>query len=54
MKRERLRCVSMSTRFAATIKSLSDKQYQALYGKSLDFVLAFVPIEPAFMLAVWG
>jgi DNA recombination protein RmuC len=36
------------------IKSLSDKQYQALYGKSLDFVLAFVPIEPAFMLAVWG
>ncbi|CAJ4118233.1 DNA recombination protein rmuC [Burkholderia pseudomallei] len=34
------------------IKSLSDKQYQALYGKSLDFVLAFVPIEPAFMLAV--
>ena len=34
------------------IKSLSDKQYQAVYGKSLDFVLAFVPIEPAFMLAV--
>ncbi|MFL9986701.1 DNA recombination protein RmuC [Paraburkholderia sediminicola] len=34
------------------IKSLSDKQYQALYGRSLDFVLAFVPIEPAFMLAV--
>lgn len=34
------------------IKALSDKQYQALYGKSLDFVLAFVPIEPAFMLAV--
>ncbi|MFM0232153.1 DNA recombination protein RmuC [Paraburkholderia sediminicola] len=34
------------------IKSLSDKQYQTLYGRSLDFVLAFVPIEPAFMLAV--
>ena len=34
------------------IKSLSDKQYQALYGRSLDFVLAFIPIEPAFMLAV--
>ncbi|MDR5750203.1 MULTISPECIES: DNA recombination protein RmuC [unclassified Caballeronia] len=34
------------------IKSLSDKQYHALYGKSLDFVLAFVPIEPAFMLAI--
>jgi DNA recombination protein RmuC len=35
------------------IKGLSSKQYQALYGlKSLDFVLMFVPIEPAFMLAV--
>ncbi|WP_244814162.1 DNA recombination protein RmuC [Caballeronia sp. Lep1P3] len=34
------------------IKSLSDKKYHDLYGKSLDFVLAFVPIEPAFMLAV--
>jgi DNA recombination protein RmuC len=34
------------------IRSLSDKQYHALYGKSLDFVLAFVPIEPAFMLAI--
>ena len=35
------------------IRSLSEKRYQALYGiKSPDFVLAFVPIEPAFMLAV--
>lgn len=35
------------------IKGLSDKQYHALYGlQSLDFVLAFVPVEPAFMLAV--
>jgi len=35
------------------IKGLSDRNYQALYGlKSLDFVLMFVPIEPAFMLAV--
>ena len=35
------------------IKGLSDKNYQDLYGlKSLDFVLMFVPIEPAFMLAV--
>ena len=35
------------------IKGLSEKNYQALYGlKSLDFVLMFVPIEPAFMLAV--
>jgi DNA recombination protein RmuC len=37
----------------AHIKGLSEKQYHALYGlQSLDFVLAFVPVEPAFMLAV--
>lgn len=37
----------------AHIRGLSDKNYQALYGlKSLDFVLMFVPIEPAFMLSV--
>ncbi len=35
------------------IKGLSEKNYQDLYGlKSLDFVLMFIPIEPAFMLAV--
>jgi DNA anti-recombination protein RmuC len=35
------------------IKGLSGKNYQSLYGfNSLDFVLLFVPIEPAFMLAV--
>ena len=35
------------------IKGLSGKNYQNLYRlKSLDFVLMFVPIEPAFMLAV--
>ena len=35
------------------IKGLSDKNYQDLYGlKSLDFVLMFVPIEPAFLLAL--
>jgi DNA recombination protein RmuC len=35
------------------IRSLSEKRYQDLYGiKSPDFVLAFIPIEPAFMLAV--
>jgi DNA recombination protein RmuC len=34
------------------IRSLAAKNYQTLYGlKSLDFVLMFVPIEPAFMLA---
>jgi DNA recombination protein RmuC len=37
------------------MKDLSAKNYQALYGfKSLDFVLLFVPIEPAFMAAVTG
>lgn len=35
------------------IRTLAAKNYQGLYGlKSLDFVLMFVPIEPAFMLAV--
>ncbi|MEQ1802442.1 MAG: DNA recombination protein RmuC [Gammaproteobacteria bacterium] len=35
------------------IKGLSEKNYPALYGiESLDFVLMFVPLEPAFMLAV--
>jgi DNA recombination protein RmuC len=34
------------------IRGLSEKNYQALHGlKSLDFVLMFVPVEPAFMLA---
>ena len=37
----------------AHVKGLSDKRYQALYGlKSLDMVVMFVPIEPAFMLAI--
>ncbi len=34
------------------IRQLSDKRYQRLYGESLDFVIMFVPIEPAFMTAV--
>jgi DNA recombination protein RmuC len=35
------------------VKGLSDKNYQHLYQiGSLDFVLLFVPIEPAFSLAV--
>jgi len=35
------------------IKGLSDKNYQDLYGlKSLDFVLMFIPIEPAFLAAM--
>lgn len=37
----------------AHIKSLSERNYQTLYGlRSLDFVIMFVPIEPAFMLAI--
>jgi DNA recombination protein RmuC len=37
----------------AHLRGLSDKHYQQLYGlQSLDFVLMFMPVEPAFMLAV--
>jgi DNA recombination protein RmuC len=35
------------------IRSLAEKNYQTLYGlNSLDFVIMFLPIEPAFMLAI--
>jgi DNA recombination protein RmuC len=35
------------------VKELSEKSYQELYAlKSLDFVVLFVPVEPAFMLAI--
>ncbi len=35
------------------IKGLSDKNYQDIHGvRSLDFVLMFIPVEPAFMLAI--
>ena len=35
------------------IKDLSDKKYQNLFDEgSLDFVLMFIPIEPAFSLAI--
>lgn len=37
----------------AHIRELSEKNYQQLYRlKSLDFVLMFIPVEPAFMLAI--
>lgn len=37
----------------AHVRELADKNYQQLYGfKSLDFVLMFIPVEPAFMLAI--
>jgi len=39
--------------FRTHIKDLSEKNYPALYGlESLDFVLMFVPVEPAFMAAL--
>ena len=35
------------------LRGLSDRRYQDLYGiRSPDFVIGFVPVEPAFMLAV--
>ncbi len=37
----------------AHLRSLSERDYTSLYGlTSLDFVIMFVPIEPAFMLAI--
>ncbi len=37
----------------AHIKELSEKNYQGLYDlKTLDFTIMFVPVEPAFMLAI--
>lgn len=37
----------------AHIKGLSEKNYQNLYGvEGLDFVLMFIPVEPAFSIAV--
>ena len=37
------------------IKSLSDKEYQNhLAGSNLDYVMMFVPIEPAYLLALQG
>lgn len=41
------------TSIRAHIKGLSEKRYQTLYDlKSLDFVVMFVPLEPAFTVAV--
>jgi DNA recombination protein RmuC len=51
---ERLRCVKEHVISVRNhVKQLSEKKYQQLYGiKSLDFVLLFIPVEPAFALAV--
>jgi DNA recombination protein RmuC len=41
------------TSIRSHLKALSTKNYEALYGlKSTDFVLMFMPIEPAFALAI--
>lgn len=41
------------TSIRAHVKGLSDKNYQLIHGdKSPDFVLLFIPIEPAFALAL--
>lgn len=36
----------------AHIRGLSEKRYETAYAASLDFVVLFVPIEPAFLMAV--
>jgi DNA recombination protein RmuC len=37
----------------AQLRGLAERNYQTLYGlNSLDFVIMFLPIEPAFMLAI--
>lgn len=39
------------TSIRAHVNTLSDKNYQQLFAESPDFVLMFIPIEPAFSLA---
>jgi DNA recombination protein RmuC len=34
------------------LKSLSEKKYQALSDNGLDFIIMFIPIEPAYILAI--
>src|SRR3984957_2871534 len=44
---------SHSSSVRTHIRGLAEKNYQALYDlNSLDFVIMFLPIEPAFMLAI--
>lgn len=44
---------NMSILCAATIKGLGAKDYQDLKGlRTLDYVLMFIPVEPAFLLAI--
>lgn len=42
------------TSIRSHVRGLGEKRYDLLYDTSLDFVVLFVPIEPAFMLAVNG
>lgn len=42
-----------SSSVRAHIRGLAEKNYQTLYGlNSFDFVIMFLPVEPAFMLAI--
>lgn len=51
-ERERLLKLHVES-LRAHARGLSDKDYTKLYGvRSVDFVLMFVPIEPAFLLAL--
>ncbi len=51
-ERERLLRLHVES-LRAHAKGLSDKDYNQLYGvRSVDFVLMFVPVEPAFLLAL--
>jgi DNA recombination protein RmuC len=34
------------------LRGLSDKNYQSISDRSLDFVIMFIPIEPAYILAI--
>lgn len=36
------------------LRGLSAKQYETAYDQSIDFVIIFVPVEPAFLMAVTG
>jgi len=52
-EQERLAAIRRHVQSVRThIKGLSEKRYETAYVASLDFVVLFVPIEPAFLMAV--